>query len=378
MVSGDPLGVVRSGRRDSRAAGSLNGGLLLGGTSGLLVLGALSSAALLGEVGSDPDGVEEVDDAREASQEEEVQEEANNNRVSLASSSNCEKSALHLRVKDAGLRLNNADSAVVGVESEEVAIGIRDDGSEGEQQILGVHFGGEAVADALLLTGRDLNAVTVRSQVANNLAAFSFNCRQGTTNEVHSHGRFLLIGESDQRLGRVAIDKLDTEDLGGREGGVGRDRKQLGFREILLLSSILVTCDIASATQLTVGRWESRERERTAARLPPIKAWTERRARDKKPKRPIVNEPGIEDEKRKGEGEEGGGEGWRRERSKRRSDQRWMERKREVSKWERRSSKKEKGNWQFLHVASILPQVGWDGSPCGGLTQPQFSPAGGS
>lgn len=90
MVSGDPLGVVGSGRRDSRAAGSLNGGLLLGGTSGLLVLGTLCSTALLGEVGSDPDGVEEVDDARKASQEEEVEEKANDNRVSLIPSTSCE------------------------------------------------------------------------------------------------------------------------------------------------------------------------------------------------------------------------------------------------------------------------------------------------
>lgn len=85
MVSGDPLGVVGSGRRDSRAAGSLNGSLLLGGTSGLLELGTLSRTALLGEVGGDPDGVEEVDDAGEAGQEEEVQEEANGSRVSLIS-----------------------------------------------------------------------------------------------------------------------------------------------------------------------------------------------------------------------------------------------------------------------------------------------------
>lgn len=76
MVGGDPVGVVGSGRGDGRGGGLLDGGgFALGAARGTLLAG-LAALALLGEVGSDPDGVEEVDGTSGAGQEEEVEEEA--------------------------------------------------------------------------------------------------------------------------------------------------------------------------------------------------------------------------------------------------------------------------------------------------------------
>lgn len=74
VVGGDPVGIVSSGRGDSRAGSVLNN-LALG--RGLLLAG-LATLALLGKVGRDPDIVEEVDDTDEAGQEEEVEEDATN------------------------------------------------------------------------------------------------------------------------------------------------------------------------------------------------------------------------------------------------------------------------------------------------------------
>lgn len=77
---------------------------------------------------------------------------------------------LHLGVENAGFRLHDTDSAIIGIDGVEVALGAGDDRGELESDILGVHLGGEAVAQALLLTSGDINTISGGSQVANHMA----------------------------------------------------------------------------------------------------------------------------------------------------------------------------------------------------------------
>lgn len=85
-----------------------------------------------------------------------------------------------------------------------------------------MHVGHEAVGQALLLSCRDLDVVSRRGQVADDLALV-IKSPEITTDKVHGDRRGLLVAERDQGLGRLAIDELDAEDLGGREGSLHRD-----------------------------------------------------------------------------------------------------------------------------------------------------------
>lgn len=71
----------------------------------------------------------------------------------------------HLRIEDAGIRLDDRDGAVVGLQSVESGLGI-DNGSQVQSQILRVHVRLEAVGQALLLAGRNLDGILGRGQVA--------------------------------------------------------------------------------------------------------------------------------------------------------------------------------------------------------------------
>ena len=103
-----------------------------------------------------------------------------------------------------------------------------------------MHFSREAVAQALLLASGDLNAVSGGGQVANNLAPLIIKIPQSATNEVHRNRRGLVVGNGDQGLSWVAIDKLDAEDLRGREGRFGRHGELGQFSTLFgLLSSVL-------------------------------------------------------------------------------------------------------------------------------------------
>ena len=141
---------------------------------------------------------------------------------------------LHLRVKDASLRFNNANGAVVGVDGEETAFTVGDHGSQRESEVLGVHLGGKTVAQTLLLASGNIDAVPSGSQVANQLALL-IQGRQSTANEVDSHRRSFIVGEGNQCLRGVAIDKLHAEDLRSRERCFSGDSegRRLSFFSLL-------------------------------------------------------------------------------------------------------------------------------------------------
>lgn len=146
---------------------------------------------------------------------------------------------LHLGVEDAGLRLHHAHSAIEGLDGEEVALAVGHDGCNVQTDIHWVHLRREAVANALPRVRGDLDTVTGGGQVANVLALL-VETPQAAAHEVDGDRVWLIIGESDQRLGRVTVDELHPEDLGGRERGLCRD----GKAESLSLRNILgILCD---------------------------------------------------------------------------------------------------------------------------------------
>lgn len=138
-----------------------------------------------------------------------------------------------MRVKDASLGLNHAHGAIEGLNGEELALAIGHDGGELQANILGVHLSGEAVADALLGIGGDLDAITGSGQVTDCLA-FLLLSPQATADEVHGDWVGLIVGDSNNRLGRVTIDELDAKDLRRREGSLSRNSVRLGFFRGLL------------------------------------------------------------------------------------------------------------------------------------------------
>ena len=129
---------------------------------------------------------------------------------------------LHLGVEDAGIRLHDANGAIVGKNRKQAALAVRNNGRKSHLEILGVHLGGEAIADCLLLASGNFDSITSSSQVADNLGLI-IGFPKATADKVHRDRVRLIIGDGDQRLGRVTVDKLDTEDLGSRERGLGRD-----------------------------------------------------------------------------------------------------------------------------------------------------------
>lgn len=132
------------------------------------------------------------------------------------------KGNLHLGVEDAGLRLHHAHGAIEGLKGEGLTLTVRDDDSEVQTEILRVHLSREVVADALLLTRRNLNAIPRSRQVADSLALL-LEIPQTTSNQLHGNGVGLVVRDVDQRLGWTTIDELDTEDLRGREGSLRLD-----------------------------------------------------------------------------------------------------------------------------------------------------------
>lgn len=131
-------------------------------------------------------------------------------------------SCIHLGIEDAGGSLNNADGLVVGRDGVESILAV-EDRDQLEAHVLGVHLGAEAVVDSLRLAGGDLNRVALGSQVAQHLGLVAAIEDQRPANNGHADGLGLLVGDVEHSLGSMAVDELDTEDLGLREFGLDRD-----------------------------------------------------------------------------------------------------------------------------------------------------------
>jgi hypothetical protein len=126
-----------------------------------------------------------------------------------------------LGVEDAGIRLNDTDSLIVRLNSEELTIAIAQNCSEVQPQVLGVKLRGKAVAETLLATSRNLDIVASSSQVAENTGIslrIGICAPETATNEVDSNGACLVVRIGEKGLGWAAIDKLDAKYLSSREG----------------------------------------------------------------------------------------------------------------------------------------------------------------
>lgn len=138
-------------------------------------------------------------------------------------------------VEDAGLRLHHAHSAIEGLDGEEVTLAVGHDGRDVQTEVHRVHLSREAVADALLGVRGDLNTVTSGGQVANILALL-IETPEASSKEVDGNRVRFIVGEGNQRLGRVTVNELHTKDLRGRERGLSRDGESESLRLCNLLS----------------------------------------------------------------------------------------------------------------------------------------------
>jgi hypothetical protein len=128
---------------------------------------------------------------------------------------------LHLRIEDASILLNDADSLIESRDSVVATVNVTQNGSQVQSQLLWVKFGCEDVGQAMLLASWDLDIVSFCRQVAHDARALRIEvCSpEATANEVDSYGFGLFIGEGKEGLCRLAIDELDAEDLSAWEGG---------------------------------------------------------------------------------------------------------------------------------------------------------------
>lgn len=76
---------------------------------------------------------------------------------------------LHLRVEDASVRLDDADSLVESLKRIRRSLAISHHSGQVQLQILGLEDGRKAVADAVARSGWDLNIVTRRGQITEDL-----------------------------------------------------------------------------------------------------------------------------------------------------------------------------------------------------------------
>lgn len=126
-----------------------------------------------------------------------------------------------MRIEDASILLNDADSLIEGLDSVVGTVDVTQDGSQVQSQLLWVKLGYEIVGQALLLASWDLDIVSCCRQVANDARALRIEvCSpEAAANEVDSYGFGLFVGEGKEGLCRLAIDELDAEDLSAWEGG---------------------------------------------------------------------------------------------------------------------------------------------------------------
>ena len=75
--------------------------------------------------------------------------------------------SIHLRVKNARVRLDHTNSLVESLDGMGVALVVGDDGREAQLQFLRVQLRHEAIAHTLTGGGRDLHIVARGGQVAN-------------------------------------------------------------------------------------------------------------------------------------------------------------------------------------------------------------------
>jgi len=130
-----------------------------------------------------------------------------------------------LRVEEAGGRLDDARRTAVSLDLEDlVGSRVADDGDQLDDDVLGHHVEDELEGQLVLLAGGDRDVVPDGSQVAEDgggcggVLGQRLGGLEHATDEGDVNWRLLVVGDLDQGLGDTAIDNLDAEDVGIREG----------------------------------------------------------------------------------------------------------------------------------------------------------------
>lgn len=124
---------------------------------------------------------------------------------------------VHLGVKDAGRRLDDAGEAVVGLNLEDLALGVGEDGEEVDEDILGLHVDHEGEGQGLGLAGGDFDIVADGRQVAEDAGAQGrvlgqrLGGGQHAADEGQLDGALLVVLHLDDRPRWVAVDELDAQ-----------------------------------------------------------------------------------------------------------------------------------------------------------------------
>ncbi len=137
---------------------------------------------------------------------------------------------IHLGVEEAGGSLDNAGQAAVDLHLEDLALGVRHDSLELQNDVLGVHVQDEVEGERLGFAGGDRDVVSHSRQVADHAGRLRsvLGQRLGgpklATHDRDLNGPILVVGDLDQSSCRPAVDELDAEDV-----GIGKGRLDVGL-----------------------------------------------------------------------------------------------------------------------------------------------------
>lgn len=159
-------------------------------------------------------------------------------------------------IKDVSGSLDDAGDAVVGLDLEDLAGLVGDDGQELQADVLRHHVENEVEGHGVLGTGGDGDVVADGRQVAEDGGRSRGVCGQRlgghelAADEGDVDGASFVVGDVNEGLGGPAIDQLDAEDVGlgeggfnvglevGAYGGLGAGARIVGLREVMSVATM--------------------------------------------------------------------------------------------------------------------------------------------
>lgn len=207
-------------------AAGLVAGQRLSNVDDLALLGGTGSLLGLGEESLDPGLVDEVQSATKDASQEEVEEDTvgkKSARLSIDCRSIVEPGQtqkprnVHLGVKNAGRRLDNAGQAAVSFDLEGAVLLVTNNGDEVENNILRLHVESERERQGAGLAGSNIDIIAQGRQVAEDAGRGGSILGQWLRGREHAadkdeiDGTLLMVGDLDDRPGRVAVHELDAK-----------------------------------------------------------------------------------------------------------------------------------------------------------------------
>lgn len=143
--------------------------------------------------------------------------------------------ALHLGIKDTGIRLDNRNRLVESLQCNRCPLTRLQHNSQIQFQLLRLQLRRKLVLDALALTSWNLNVVAGSGQIAHDSGALRRRGSQvrgpeRSTDEDDGNGFGFFVGDGKNGLGGLTVDELDAEDFGRWERGGDFDGEVRGLR----------------------------------------------------------------------------------------------------------------------------------------------------